>query len=249
MNRQQFFLWMKDPASLNSDSIRELQQLTGDYPYFQSARLLHLLNLKLMQDYRFEQELPTVAAFIPDRARLRDWLAMLDEKETGRDKSGTMKDESLNPSAIKPDMEEHLKNIEEQIKASLDEIEFKKSRLRELIEEKKAIVGDIDNQAEDLQDKKKDFPLRPLPKDELLEEFLRQRQGQSQGRVTFYNPDESARKSIEENDEILSETLARLIAAQGKNDKAIKIYQKLMLKYPQKSSYFAAQIEKLRKES
>jgi len=39
-----------------------------------------------------------------------------------------------------------------------------------------------------------------------------------------------------------------LIAAQGKKDKAIKIYQQLMLKNPQKSSYFAAQIEKLKKE-
>jgi hypothetical protein len=248
MNRQQFFQWMNDPASLNSESIRDLEQLTIDYPYFQSARLLHLLNLKLLQDYRFEQELPLVAAFISDRTRLREWLATLDQNENKGNKPAK-KDEFLNPSKLNPEVEDHLKNIEEQIKASLDEIELKKSQLRELIEEKKAIIGEHDDQTEELSEKKKGFSLRPLPKDELLEEFLRQKQNQSQGRWTFYNPEESARMSIEENDGILSETLARLIAAQGKKDKAIKIYQKLMLKYPQKSSYFAAQIEKLRKES
>jgi hypothetical protein len=89
---------------------------------------------------------------------------------------------------------------------------------------------------------------RALPKDDLLEEFIRERTGQATGQVPFYSPEESARRSIEENDGIISETLARLVAAQGKFDRAIKIYQQLMLKNPQKSSYFAAQIEKLRKE-
>lgn len=91
--------------------------------------------------------------------------------------------------------------------------------------------------------------MRPLPKDELLEEFIRQAGNQGFKRASFYNPEDSARRSIEENEGIVSETLARLVAAQGKKDKAIEIYQKLMLKNPQKSGYFAAQIEKLRKES
>jgi len=248
MNRQQFFNWMNDPASLNSDSITDLQQLAIDYPYFQTARLLHLMNLKLLRHYRYEQELRQVAAFAADRARLRDWLINLDEYENAGSKQPG-KEETLHQAAVKVQVEAQLKNLEEQIKASLEEIELKKRQLNELMEEKKAIVGETDLQPGDLPVTKKIFSMRPLPKDDLLEEFIRQKQNQPQNRITFYNPEESAKRSIEENEGVLSETLARLIAAQGKKEKAIKIYQKLMLINPQKSSYFAAQIEKLRKES
>lgn len=248
MNRQQLYQWMNDPASLNSDSLSDLQQLALDYPYFQTAGLLHLLNLRRLQDYRFDQELRRVAAFAADRKRLREWLGILEELEN-LPGLPAKKEESVPPPSEKVQVDAHLRILEEQIKASLNEIELKKSRLRELIEEKKAIVGETDLQMEDFPDQDKNFSLRPLPKDELLEEFLLQQQNQSDGRVTFFSPEESARRSIEENDGVLSETLARLIAAQGKKEKAIKIYQQLMLKNPKKSSYFAAQIEKLRKES
>ncbi|MCU0370359.1 MAG: hypothetical protein MUC31_03000 [Bacteroidales bacterium] len=247
MNRQQFFQWMDDPALLSSDSAADLQQLALDYPYFQTARMLYLMNLKILRDYRFEQELRQVAAFVADRARLRDWLVNLDEPEHSGSGPGHP-EKFLHPLPGKMQLDNHLKSIEEQIKASLDEIELKKSRLRELIEEKMAITGDQDSDTEEQHDKKDEFAMRPLPKDDLLEEFIRQKQNQSQNRVTFFNPEESARRSIEENDGVLSETLARLVAAQGKKEKAIKIYQQLMMKNPQKSSYFAAQIEKLIKE-
>jgi hypothetical protein len=248
MNRQQFFQWIHDPASLNAESVADLQQLVLDYPYFQTARALHLMNLRLLKDYRFEQELRHVAVFAADRARLRDWLGFLDKNENAGGKH-IKKDETRHLYPGKSQVDDHLKKIEEQIKASLNEIEHKKSILRELIEEKKAITGDADSQTDDQAGMRKDLSMRPLPKDELLEEFIRQNQNRPQERVTFYSPEESARRSIEENEGILSETLARLVAAQGKKEKAIKIYQQLMLINPQKSSYFAAQIEKLRKES
>jgi hypothetical protein len=36
--------------------------------------------------------------------------------------------------------------------------------------------------------------------------------------------------------------------AQGKNSKAVSIYEKLCLKYPEKRVYFAAQIERLKNQ-
>jgi hypothetical protein len=48
-------------------------------------------------------------------------------------------------------------------------------------------------------------------------------------------------------DDAVSQPLAEIFAAQGQNERAILIYEKLSLKYPEKRAYFAAQIEKLRK--
>lgn len=56
-----------------------------------------------------------------------------------------------------------------------------------------------------------------------------------------------AEKSVTENKEIISETLAQLYARQGYRDKAIAMYERLCLAFPDKSAYFAAEIEKIKK--
>jgi hypothetical protein len=56
-----------------------------------------------------------------------------------------------------------------------------------------------------------------------------------------------AERSVAENKDIISETLARLLAKQGYRDKAIQMYERLSLAFPEKSAYFAAEIEKLKK--
>ncbi|GAB4494469.1 MAG: hypothetical protein OHK0019_20900 [Saprospiraceae bacterium] len=58
---------------------------------------------------------------------------------------------------------------------------------------------------------------------------------------------ELAERSVSENKDVISETLARLLAKQGYRDKAIDMYERLRLTFPEKSAYFAAEIEKLKK--
>ncbi len=54
-------------------------------------------------------------------------------------------------------------------------------------------------------------------------------------------------KSGEFGDNIVSETLVEILIKQGKKDKAIEVLKKLIWKYPQKKTYFASQIEELKK--
>ncbi len=55
-----------------------------------------------------------------------------------------------------------------------------------------------------------------------------------------------ALKSIVENEEIASETLAEILVEQGSIRKAINMYERLSLIFPEKSTFFAKRIEKLK---
>ena len=51
---------------------------------------------------------------------------------------------------------------------------------------------------------------------------------------------------VEERGGLVTETLARIYINQGYYSRAVDIYEKLCLKFPEKSSYFASQIEKVK---
>ena len=54
-------------------------------------------------------------------------------------------------------------------------------------------------------------------------------------------------ESVKLSDNIASENLATVFEKQGKKGKAIRIYEKLILKYPEKRTYFAGRIEELKR--
>lgn len=84
-------------------------------------------------------------------------------------------------------------------------------------------------------------------KQELIDRFIEEEPSIKRTNSVFYDPTEAARKSILQSDDIATETLARIYLKQGKVLQAIKIYEKLSLKFPQKSDYFANQIQEIKK--
>jgi hypothetical protein len=74
MNLDSFYTYLEQPQTLNGQSLVELNELVNRYPYFQSARLLYLKNLHLLNDYRYNEELRTVSAYAGNRKVLYELI-------------------------------------------------------------------------------------------------------------------------------------------------------------------------------
>jgi hypothetical protein len=78
---------------------------------------------------------------------------------------------------------------------------------------------------------------------ELIDRFLVQSTPEPK-RTEFFSPQQAGKRSIEENLDIATETLARIHEKQGHWARAARIYHHLALKHPEKSGYFAALAKK-----
>ena len=64
----------------------------------------------------------------------------------------------------------------------------------------------------------------------------------------FFKPTTAAKKSLQHNNNLITPTLAEVYLKQGHFDKAISAYEKLILKYPQKSTFFAEKIKLIKNQ-
>ena len=83
----------------------------------------------------------------------------------------------------------------------------------------------------------------------ILDRFIKDSPRISRPKAEFYKPANMAKQSVEEDEDLVTETLAKLYYQQGHYKKAIRAYEKLCLIYPHKMAYFADLILKIKQES
>ena len=91
------------------------------------------------------------------------------------------------------------------------------------------------------------LPEKQPIKDDLVDKFIQEQPRIQQNKAGFFNPINMAKKSVQDSDEFITETLAKIYVKQGNISKGIRAYQKLSLKFPEKNVYFAALIEELKR--
>jgi hypothetical protein len=80
---------------------------------------------------------------------------------------------------------------------------------------------------------------------EIIEKFIKQNPKIVSGKAEFFSPLNMAKNSSVEHEDIFSETLADILFKQALYEKSKAMYQKLILNYPKKSSYFAERIKEI----
>jgi tetratricopeptide (TPR) repeat protein len=105
------------------------------------------------------------------------------------------------------------------------------------------LEGEIKNNHVDVT-VQKTSKLDKVKASEILEKFIETQPKISKPKVDFYSPVNMAKQSVADHDELVTETLGTIYMAQGNYLKAIKVYESLIYKFPDKEAYFKKLIKK-----
>ena len=226
ITKETYHNWMLNPKNLGAIESNELLQLTKEHPYCQSSQLLFLKSLHNQESIHFNKQLKFAAAIAGDRQQL---FYLITEKDK-RHKQ-------------KPIVKKNEKIVIEKEKAKEQlgigqPLQFDNEEKHSFSEWLKL------SQAKPIERKDKTFKQDYSLNDKLnlIEEFVAKDRPKPK-KEEFFSPSSQAKKSVEDQMTFVTETLARVYLEQEHYEKAKLAYHQLSLKYPEKSSFFAGQIE------
>ena len=266
MDGKQLIGYMARPELLKGKVVGEMETFAKQYPYFAVGQALLAIAYQNTDSPKYETQLKCAAAIMPNRDKLRLFSVIAKHRLESEPEVSALPDEfvptdnvftSIQPIDTKEETDSgvirekvfiipeiDLSGSHEELSAEMALLEEKRKSLDEL----KAIIANRLKEIEAEKHRKETEKSEPkkLSRKELIDKFILENPSISRPKAEFYNPISVAQNSITDQENIVSETLAKIYEKQGYFDKAISIYQKLGLKYPKKSRYFAAQIERIK---
>lgn len=256
MQAKVFHHLLQNPNALNEEQLKDLHHIIDKYPYFQSAYLLLLKHYYNNNHIDFEDVLKLTVVYSTDRSKVRNYLRdeiktlpSFEEKKIQLEVAPVLIKTEVQHDPLMDQLNQQI--LSEAINFSLQqEVEEDiKTLPKQSLIETTVVESNVKQDFYDWLSKPKEEPKKKLKYEHLIDKFLTD-QPRIVPKKEFYSPVNMARKSVEEDETIVSETLANLYVQQGHYTKATKAFHQLILKFPKKRTYFAAriyEIEELKK--
>ena len=225
MQSIQFIKHIRNPNNINKEDLLELNNLCLEYPYCASLHKLRLKALKQVGSEKYNNELKMTAAITGNRNLLFEYIT--------QDSFKLIKNEVFKQLVTKP---KEILQIGKPLK-------FDKSEKHSFNEWLKLTHFKPIDRNNNLNENTK---LKPSEKTTKIVNFITASKNKELPKKEFFSPTITALESLTENNNLMTETLAKVYLEQGHYEKAINAYEILSLKYPQKSSLFANQIKAIK---
>ena len=221
MNTERIISLIESPNLINRKDVTFLEDISIKHPSFSISHVLLAKGLLNTESVRYNQKLKKAALYSLDRKQ----LFRLISQDVKKDK---IVKENIPIEVIKVE-EEVIITPKKELKIGKP-LEFDETEEHSFSEWLSLTKVQKINREETEEET------------DLINNFIKKSPTIKIEKNKFFSATETAKSSIIENDELVTETLARVYLEQEYFEKAIESYKKLSLKYPKKSSFFADQI-------
>jgi len=246
----------------------QLEKEAEQYPYSQTLWMLLAAGWALHDPLKFQQNLPKIATIVTSRSQLKDVVSRSITKSSLIIPVFSIIERATVAPPLEPEQifVSHPDEEETPVSSSISEdyLKLLMNQLEEIEHNIAEFTGEVQNRPQpqlqkttpassyDIAKIFEKFPEKNVEIDSkknettlIIDRFLEKQPTISRTTGEFFNPENVIEQSIDSSQQPVSETLAILLSNQGQHEKAIEIYRKLILEIPEKSSYFAAQIQKM----